>query len=329
MDRQRAKRYGAALIVFVLVLALAVPALAASGTTGFSDVDENAWYAGAVVYVRDHGLMSGTSDTAFSPDQEMTRAMLATVLYRAAGSPRVSGSSSFADVKNNTWYTGAVLWASQNGLVDGYGNGLFGVNDPVTREQMITIIWRYAGSPSDDSGSVFADAQQISPYARDAVSWSSANKIITDVGSNRFDPKGLVTRAQAATVLMNYDKNISQELAEMKIEIIVGGKTFTAVLNNNEAARALAEKLPMTLNMDELNSNEKYYYLDSALPTSASVPSGIHTGDLMLYGSSCLVLFYKSFSTSYSYTPLGHIDDPEGLAATLGSGRVQVTFQKG
>ena len=115
----------------------------------------------------------------------------------------------------------------------------------------------------------------------------------------------------------------------MKIEILVGGKAFTAVLNDNEAARALVEKLPMTLNMDELNGNEKYYYLDSALPTNASVPSGIHTGDLMLYGSSCLVLFYKSFPTSYSYTPLGRIDDPDGLAAALGSGSVQVTFQKG
>lgn len=323
-----AKRYGTAFLALILMLSLAVPAFAASDTTGFSDVGENAWYAGAVVYVRDHGLMSGTSGTTFSPDQEMTRAMLATVLYRAAGSPEVSGSSLFSDVATGTWYHNAILWASQNGLVGGYGNGLFGVNDPVTREQMITIIWRYAGSPSDGSGSVFADAQQISSYARDAVSWSSANGVISGVGGNRFDPKGVVTRAQAATVLMNYYKNISQELAEMKIEIIVGGKTFAATLNDNEAARALVERLPMTLNMDELNGNEKYYYLDSALPTSASVPSGIKTGDLMLYGSSCLVLFYKSFSTPYSYTPLGHIDDPEGLAAALGNGNVQVTFQK-
>lgn len=329
MGRQRAKRYISVFLTFILMFSLAVPAFAASDTTGFSDVDENAWYAGAVVYVRNHGLMSGTSGTTFSPDQEMTRAMLATVLYRAAGAPEVSGSSSFSDVATGTWYHDAILWASQNGLVGGYGNGLFGVNDPVTREQMITIIWRYAGSPSDGSGSVFADAQQISSYARDAVSWSSANGVISGVGGNRFDPKGVVTRAQAAMVLMNYYKNISQELAEMKIEIIVGGQTFAATLNDNEAARALMEKLPMTLNMDELNGNEKYYYLDSVLPTNAGVPSGIKTGDLMLYGNSCLVLFYKSFSTSYSYTPLGHLDDPEGLAVALGGGSVQVTFQKG
>ena len=113
------------------------------------------------------------------------------------------------------------------------------------------------------------------------------------------------------------------------IEIVVGSKTFTATLYDNEAAKALVERLPLTLNMSELNGNEKYYYLDSNFPTNSSRPSGIKTGDIMLYGNNCLVLFYESFSTSYSYTPLGHIDDPEGLAAALGSGSVQVTFQKG
>ena len=329
MNDQKGKRYSAVFLGLILALSLAVPTYAAPRAFGFTDVDENAWYAGAVVYVRDHGLMSGTSDTAFSPDQKMTRAMLATVLYRAAGAPKASGSSLFSDVANNTWYTDAVLWASQNGLVGGYGNGLFGVNDPVTREQMVTIIWRYAGSPSGGSGSAFADAQQISAYARDAVKWASANGIISGVGGNRFDPKGVVTRAQAATVLMNYDKDTSQEPVEMEIEIIAGGKTFTAALYDNDAAKALMEMLPMTLNMGELNGNEKYYYLDSDLPTASSRPSGIHTGDLMLYGRNCLVLFYQSFSTSYSYTPLGHIDDPNGLAAALGSGSTQVTFQKG
>ena len=113
------------------------------------------------------------------------------------------------------------------------------------------------------------------------------------------------------------------------IEIVVGSKTFTATLYDNEAAKALVECLPLTLNMSELNGNEKYYYLDSNLPTNSSRPSGIKAGDIMLYGNNCLVLFYESFSTSYSYTPLGHIDDPEGLAAALGSGSVQVTFRKG
>ena len=115
----------------------------------------------------------------------------------------------------------------------------------------------------------------------------------------------------------------------LTIEVVIGSKTFSAHLYDNEAARALSERLPMTLNMSELNGNEKYYYLDGSLPTDSGRPNSIRAGDIMLYGNNCLVLFYESFSTVYSYTPLGTIDDPEGLAAALGSGSVQVTFKKG
>ena len=114
-----------------------------------------------------------------------------------------------------------------------------------------------------------------------------------------------------------------------KIDILIGSKTFSALLYDNESARALMEQLPMTLNMSELNGNEKYYYLENSLPTNSDIPSEIKAGDIMLYGNNCLVLFYESFSTSYSYTPLGHIDDTEELVATLGRGNVQVAFQKG
>lgn len=112
------------------------------------------------------------------------------------------------------------------------------------------------------------------------------------------------------------------------IEIVIGDTIYSAKLYDNEAAQALAAQLPLTLDMNELNGNEKYYYLTDSLPANSGIPAGINTGDLMLYGSDCLVLFYKSFSTSYSYTPLGRVDDPEGLAQTLGSGGVQITFQK-
>ena len=123
---------------------------------------------------------------------------------------------------------------------------------------------------------------------------------------------------------------VTEEEPDMlKIEILVGNKTFTATLYDNAAAKALIDMLPLTLNMSELNGNEKYYYLDKSLPTNASRPSEIKAGDMMLYGDRCIVLFYKSFSTSYSYTSIGRIDDPAGLAAALGSGSVQVTFRKG
>lgn len=111
------------------------------------------------------------------------------------------------------------------------------------------------------------------------------------------------------------------------IEMVVNGKTFTAVLYDNETAKAFAERLPLTLDMSEMNGNEKYYYFEERLPADPRKPGKIDNGDLMLYGTDCVVLFYKSVSTSYSYTPLGHVDNPASLARALGSGAVTVTFQ--
>ena len=130
-----------------------------------------------------------------------------------------------------------------------------------------------------------------------------------------------------------YDTEPETQLTEednmFRLEIKVGDQTFSATLYDNEAAKALIARLPMTLDMSELNGNEKYCYLDGSLPTYSAVPPGIETGDIMLYGNSCLVLFYKSFSTSYSYTPLGRIDDADRLDAVLGDGGVQITFSLG
>jgi hypothetical protein len=113
----------------------------------------------------------------------------------------------------------------------------------------------------------------------------------------------------------------------MKLKIIIGTNIFTATFYNNATATAFKAKLPMTILMTELNGNEKYFDLSDNLPTNASNPGTIQTGDLMLYGSSTLVLFYKTFSTSYSYTRLGRIDNPSGLAAALGSASVTVMFE--
>lgn len=110
------------------------------------------------------------------------------------------------------------------------------------------------------------------------------------------------------------------------IKIEVNGTTFTATLDDNAAARAFAAMLPLTLDMRDLNGNEKYFYLNVALPTKSYNPATIHAGDLMLYGSSCVVLFYKTFSSGYSYTRLGRIDNPSGLAAAVGSGNATVSF---
>ena len=116
------------------------------------------------------------------------------------------------------------------------------------------------------------------------------------------------------------------EEVEHVISIEVNGQTFSATLADNGTARAFAARLPMTLDMRELNGNEKYFYLDEPLPAAAQRVGQIRAGDLMLFGSDCVVLFYENFATSYTYTPIGRIDDPAGLAEALGSGSAEVFF---
>ena len=137
----------------------------------------------------------------------------------------------------------------------------------------------------------------------------------------------------SASSCSNDDDSIRVEnsvpMADRKIKIAVNSQTFTATLLDNHSAKAFMEILPLTIHMTELNGNEKYYDMLNSLPTNSSNPGTIKNGDLMLYGSKTLVLFYRNFSTSYSYTKLGSIDDGISLASALGSGNVTVTFELG
>jgi hypothetical protein len=127
----------------------------------------------------------------------------------------------------------------------------------------------------------------------------------------------------------NKDKDpiVNEALSNDKLKITVGSSVFTATLYDNASAKAFKDMLPLTINMIELNNNEKYYDLPQNLPTNTYKPNAIKNGDLMLYGSRTLVLFYKNFSSSYSYTRLGKVDNTTGLASALGSGNVTVTFE--
>lgn len=172
--------------------------------SGYTDVPDNSWFADAVVYCRDAGLMSGVGNKRFLPGGSMTRSMLTQVLYSMAGRPEVSEDNPFEDVKAGEWYTDSVLWAHSNGIVAGYGSGLFGTGDPVTREQAVSILWHYAGEPEAQPGRDFEDESTISEYAATAVDWARENGIISGKTGNRFDPKSSMTRAEVAVVLYNY-----------------------------------------------------------------------------------------------------------------------------
>lgn len=125
----------------------------------------------------------------------------------------------------------------------------------------------------------------------------------------------------------NNQNNEEKDEVNLNIKVIVNNKTYTATLEDNETTRELINMLPLEINMQELNGNEKYYYLDNKLPTNTYNPKIINKGDIMLYGNNCLVLFYESFNTSYSYTKLGKIDNPKDLDINLGSNNVIVRFE--
>jgi len=176
------------------------------------DVPVGSWYYNAVEYMYKNGMMSGTSPTTFGPNANLSRAMLAQVLYNLEGKPAVSGAP-FQDVPANQWYANAVAWAAENGIVSGYGNGRFGPDDPITREQLATILYRYAGKMGYDVTvrgdlSAFADQGDIAAYARDAMSWAVGTGLIAGMQNNQIAPGGSASRAQAAFFLTRFCRQV-------------------------------------------------------------------------------------------------------------------------
>ena len=180
----------------------------------FNDVSESEWFYEAVKYVYDKGMMNGVSDTSFAPYSNLTRGMIAQVLYNLEGKPAVSGSA-YTDVAADQWYNDAVNWAAQKGIVTGYGDGTFGPMDNITREQMAAILYRYAQYKGYDVSAkgdltAFTDGNTVSDWAKDAMSWAVGTALFNGKGDGILDPTTTATRAEVAKILMTYCENVAK-----------------------------------------------------------------------------------------------------------------------
>lgn len=196
---------------------LSVPAFADGGQNiSFSDVKDTDWFYDSVQYVCENGLMNGTGDAVFSPDGTTTRGMIVTILYRMENSPAADSDVTFTDVSAGQYYADAVAWASENDIVNGYGSGQFGPDDPITREQMASVLYRYAQLKGYDIAaegniSSFSDVENVSAYAVNPMRWAAGNRLISGIGDNMLAPGEMSTRAQTAAILTRFCENIVPE----------------------------------------------------------------------------------------------------------------------
>ena len=180
----------------------------ADNTLPFTDVSVSDWFYEAVRYVYDRGLMNGITSTTFGPNRTTERGMIVTILYRLEGEPTV-GASTFSDVASNFYYTDAIAWAAENDIVNGYPDGTFRPGQAITRQEMATILYRYASYRGYDvsasaSLSGYTDAAQVGAYAADAMAWANATGLVTGTTVTTLTPTGGATRAQVATILMRF-----------------------------------------------------------------------------------------------------------------------------
>ena len=179
----------------------------------FTDIVGNEWFFDAVEYAFVNGLLNGTARGVFEPESTLTRAMVATVLYRAAGEPAVNGTTSLTDVAADQWYTNAVIWAQENGIVNGYEDNTFRPDNSITREEMAVMLARFAkhngAEITAESTPDFSDANTVSEWAVEAMAWCVENGIINGMNGT-LNPLGLATRAQFATIMMRYENNMAK-----------------------------------------------------------------------------------------------------------------------
>ena len=238
---KKLKRLGIFLLALALTMALAVPAFAAVEDTGFSDVDAGVWYAEAVAYCRESGLMAGVGGRRFDPDSTLTRAMLVTVLWRQAGRPVVNYLMRFDDVPEGRWYTEAIRWAASEGLVRGYGDGRYGTNDPITQQQLDIILNNYLGRTLTQGIPGFDGSAAPATRAQVAAVLLNLSRAGTDAPSQ--ESRTLVAYFSAT----NNTENIANHIAAIRsadlYEIVPETPYTSADLNyNDNSSRANQEQ---------------------------------------------------------------------------------------
>ena len=173
---------------------------------------EDVWYYDEVAYVYENGLMNGVSPTSFAPDENLSRAMFITTIYRLEGSPEITGSVSYTDVEAGRWYTKAVIWGTENGIINGHNNQ-FQPNADITREQMAAIMQRYAQYKQLDTSaradlSGFSDGASVSNWARENMQWAVGAALFNGNNHNELCPQDSATRAEAAAVLQRFAEKV-------------------------------------------------------------------------------------------------------------------------
>ena len=267
---KKLKRCGALLLTLVLSLSLAVPAFAAEDDGRFSDVPEGASYAAAVNWAAEQGYVNGYNDGRFGIHDNVARQQLAAILYRAAGSPSIEDKIwgyPYADVDAGAYYGTAVYWARLEGLVNGYNDNRFGVGDHVTRQQVIAILWRWAGSP-EASAQDYTDESAISSYAQTAVDWSRANGIMAGREDGRFDPAVPATRVEIVSALYQHMNRSSggetPAVPETPDTPSAGGKILIAYFSATNHTEGIANHLDAILDADlyEITPEQPYTSAD-------------------------------------------------------------------
>lgn len=304
------KNLSAILLSTALVISSAFTAFGAVEDTGFSDVSADNSYLDGIQFCVDNGIIRRTAVTEFSPDDNFNRELFACVLYRLEESPATETDVTFTDVETGRWFQTGVIWAADSGILVGYGDGSFGVNDGLTREQLVVALWRYMGSPDVSGNITYSDADDIAPWAEEAVIWASQNNIL-DFYGDTFMPENIVTRAEAAEAIKNFleikdtpymtnsagsvSSNISEADFIERVRLTVEGVEGEAVVSliDSKPTREFIAQLPMTVDFTDFGAREMFGAIPVGLSEDTALLSGYEIGDFS-YGTpyDCLIAFY-------------------------------------